>query len=155
MGDKAAVKAFQICIRYLTPRARSIKEVRQHLMKKNFDEGTIENTIEKLKNNNLLNDRDFASAFVESRQRFKPKSKFALSWELKQKGIESSIIKDVLKDSDDEASAWAAVQAKLSLWQHIEGESFKKKVMNHLKNRGFGYDVSMRAYKMACRQKQR
>ena len=85
MGDKAVLQAFQICIRYLTPKARSIREVRQHLIKKEFDEATVENTIEKLKRNNLLNDRDFASSFVESRQRFKPKSKFALSWELKQR----------------------------------------------------------------------
>lgn len=154
MTDKTIISAFQLCIRYLAPRARSIMEVRTHLMKKQFDEMSIEKTIDKLQKENLLNDLDFAERFVESRKQFKPKSKFALSWELKQKGVDPSIITTVLKNFNDELSAWTAVKAKLSLWIHLEEKTFKKKIMNHLKNRGFGYEVSIAAFGRALQKKQ-
>ena len=139
-------RAFNTCLRFLGPRARSVKEIKDHLEKKKFTSVTIEKTIEKLLQDRLLDDREFASLFVENREKFRPRSKFALAFELRQKGINDKIIDDVLKDIDEFKSAWYAVRPKLSLWHKFDDEKFKKKILNYLSNRGFSYDVSLSTY---------
>jgi len=128
-----------------------VHEIVQHLIKKGFSEEDIQNTVAKLEQENLLNDIDFASMFVEQRGRFKPRSKLALSFELRQKGIEKETIEACIMDIDDYASAWSAVQPKLKLWQGYYGDELKKKVMNYLKNRGFSYDVCISTFKQVCK----
>lgn len=141
MAIKNILTAYQASIRYLALRARSVYEIRNYLIKKGFDEKEILHTIERLEEENLLNDRAFASTFVEQRERFKPKSKFALSFELRQKGIEKETIEACTMDIDDYDSACAAIEPKLKLWKYYDDEKLKKKVVNYLRNRGFSYEV--------------
>jgi len=138
-------KAYNQALRFLTARARSVKETEDNLKKKGFEPGVIEETVSKLKQENLLNDMEFAGMFVESRERFRPKSKFALGYELRQKGISELIIEKALGEIDDRGSALKAVRSKFHLWQHLDREAFNKKAMNHLKSRGFGHGVSVSA----------
>lgn len=146
MSGKNIANAYQSSIRYLAPRARSVHEIRQYLTKKGFGDEDIKNTIAKLEKEKLLNDREFAVMFVEQRERFKPKSKFALAFELKQKGITDDTIETCIMDIDEYSSAWSALQPKLKMWQSYDYEKFKKKVMNYLKNRGFSYEVSLSTF---------
>ncbi len=39
--------------------------------------------------------------------------------------------------------AMKAVKPKIKIWQNLDGEKFKKKMMNFLQYRGFNYDVCM------------
>lgn len=146
MSTKEISKAYQSCIRYLASRARSVHEIRLYLEKKGFDEQVIQNTIAKLENDNLLNDPEFASMFVEQRERFRPKSKFALAFELRKKGIDAEIIDSCVMDIDEHASALSAVQHKLKLWHGYDDERLKKKIMNYLRNRGFSYEVCISTF---------
>ncbi len=152
MSSTDISKAYNICMRLLAPRARSVHEVAQHLMKKGFDNSVITDIITKLKQESLLNDREFAAMFVEQRERFNPKSRFALSYELKKKGIEETLIEEALMEIDEFRSAWNAVEPKIKIWQGYDNEKFKKKLMNHLKNRGFGYEVSRNTLEQAWKQ---
>lgn len=140
-------KAYNQAIRFLAPRARSIKETVVNLKKKGFDSQVIDQTVSTLKQERLLDDREFAALFVESRERFRPKSRFALKYELRQKGISDAIIQETTAGVDDFDTALRAVKSKLGQWQNLDGETFKKKVMNHLRNRGFGYEVSISTYR--------
>ena len=136
-------RAYNICLRFLAPRPRSISEVRRHLSKKETAGEVIEIIIEKLSQENLLNDEDFARMFVESRERHKPRSRFALGCELRQKGIKDNLIDKILENVDEETSAWNAVSPRLRTWRHLDIKSLKKKVFNYLQYRGFGYEVIM------------
>ncbi len=144
-------KAYNNCLRFLGPRARSIKETKDYLKRKKFASLTINKTINKLLKEKLLDDRSFACLFVENRERFRPRSKFALSFELKQKGVDEIIIDYAVKDIDDLKSAWTAVKPKLCIWQNLEDQKFKKKIFNYLKNRGFSYEISSAIYAKSCR----
>ncbi len=141
-ADIQLSKAYNNCLRFLSPRARSVKEIIDYLKKKKVTSATIDKTIQRLLKEHLLDDKIFADMFVENRERFRPRSKFALSFELKQKGIEQDIIDDAVKDIDELKSAWSAVKPKLSLWQNFDSTKFRKKIFNYLKNRGFSYDIS-------------
>lgn len=146
MNSQNIANAYQACIRYLAPRARSVHEIRQYLKKKGFNEHDIEQTTAKLEQENLLNDKDFATMFVEQRERFKPRSKLALSFELKQKGISADIIDACMVNIDEYASAWSAIQPKLKLWKNYDDEKLKKKVMNYLNYRGFNYAICISTF---------
>ena len=153
-GIKSA-KAYNNCIKFLAPRARSIKETRDYLKKKKFTSITIDKTINRLLKEHLLDDKIFACLFVESRGRFRPRSKFALSFELKQKGLDDDVIEYAVKDIDDLNSAWSAVKPRLCMWQNFNSEKFKKKIFNYLKNRGFSYEISLEIFKKCCRLKKK
>ncbi len=144
-------KAYNKCLRFLTPRIRSIKETKNYLKKKRFSPEIINKTIKKLKREHLLDDKAFACMFVESREKFKPKSKFALSFELRQKGIDDNIIDYVLKDINELESAWSAVRPKLKLWQNQKKDKLKNKIFNYLRNRGFGFEITSEIYGKSCR----
>ncbi len=141
--ETSPVKAYNICLRFLAPRPRSVAEMRRHLIKKEISVPVIDETLQKLMEDRLLDDVAFARMFVESRERHKPRSKFALTCELRQKGIKDGIIEMSLEDIDEEASAWNAVQPRLRAWQQLAPEKFKKKLFNYLQYRGFGYEVCL------------
>ena len=136
-------QAYRICLRFLAPRPRSVAEIRRHLMKKEISPQLIDSTLEKLMKEKLLNDMDFARMFVESRERHKPRSRFALACELRQKGINEEIIEKRVACVDENTSAWNAVQPKIRTWQHLAPEPFKKKLFNFLRYRGFGYEIAL------------
>ena len=136
-------KAYNICLKFLGPRARSVKEIIDYLKKKKFTSATIDKTIQRLLEEHLLDDKIFAEMFVENREKFRPRSKFALSFELRQKGIDENIIEEAIKDIDELESAWAAIKPKLCLWQNFDSTKFRKKIFGYLKNRAFSYDISV------------
>jgi len=144
--DSDVKKALDLAVRYLGHRPRSEKEVKDHLHKKQFDEKAILKVIDQLKHYEYINDETFARLFVEHRKRYNPKSKFALGYELKQKGISSQICDTLLTDYADSYMAKKALGFKHRQWQHLDLETQKKKAMNFLRYRGFGYAACMAAW---------
>ncbi len=143
-------KAYNNCIRFLVPRPRSIRETKNYLRKKNFPDSIIEKTINKLIKEDLLNDKTFACMFVENREKFRPRSKFALICELKAKGIDENIIDNAIKNIDEMKSAIAAIEPKLRIWQNYSNKDLSKKIFNFLKNRGFSYEISSSVCEQYC-----
>ena len=146
-------RAYPLAIRFLAPRARSIREMQDYLKKKGFHGAVIDGMIQRLEGEKLLNDLEFAALFIEQRERFNPKSHYALAFELKKKGIDETIIQKSLEGIDEFESAWRAVQPKLRLWNSYDGEKFKKKIMNYLRNRGFSYSVCITTFEKAVASK--
>ena len=142
-------KAYRTAINYLGYRARSQTETEHHLNRKGFSADIIDQTISRLRRQKYINDLEFARAWLKGRRRRKPASKSALRFELKQKGIDDKIIKDVLVDVDNSELARTCVEKKLRLWGDLGREDFKKKILNYLKRRGFNYEVSLDAYQHA------
>jgi regulatory protein len=118
-------------------------------MKKEISPQVIDETLRKLMEENLLDDVAFTRMFVESRERHKPKSRFALTYELRNKGIQGAIIEKALEALDEDASAWNAVQPRLRTWQRLAPDKFKKKMFNYLQYRGFGYEISLSTWNKA------
>jgi regulatory protein len=134
-------KALGMSLRYLSLRERSILEMHNYLSTKDFNAQVVEKIIERLKQENYLNDKRFARIYLENRKRNKPKSIFALRYELVHKGIKPSIIDGLLTGYDDIELAFLAVQPKLRSWKHLEKQSQKKKMLNYLRYRGFSFSV--------------
>ena len=133
--------AYSRALFYLKFRPRSQMEIKQYLKEKKFSPDAIANVISRLEANGYINDHDFARLWVENRRRFRPKGAYALTGELREKGIDGQIIKNVLIDFDETESAWAAVAPRVARLQKFEKIEFKKKLYNFLNRRGFAYSI--------------
>lgn len=94
-------------LNYLDLRRRSTKELRDYLYRKEFDQDVIQAVIDRLTKAGLLDDKEFARAWIRDRLLLKPRSKRALSAELFAKGIPREVADEVLGelDVDDELAA--------------------------------------------------
>jgi SOS response regulatory protein OraA/RecX len=91
--------------RYLELRSRSGDEVRRHLGAARFPEPLVELAVVRLVELGLLDDLAFAQAWVESRDRARPRGSQALRRELALKGIDRETIEGILAGRRDEPEA--------------------------------------------------
>ena len=94
--DQAVV--LKAAARFLELRSRSVGEVRRHLLAAAFPEPLIEDAIARLLELGMLDDRAFAQAWVESRDRARPRGEAALRRELALKGIDRETAAAVLAE---------------------------------------------------------
>jgi len=134
-------RAYQQGLLYLSYRARSENEIRQNLRKHTIPEAVIEETVVRLREAGFANDEQFAHAWVENRNTFRPRSRRALAMELRQKGLADSTIESALQNVDDEALAYKAGQKKAGKLKVQEWSEFRKKLSAFLARRGFSYGV--------------
>lgn len=134
--------AYQQSLLYLSYRARSEKEIRQNLRKHEVSANVIEETLERLRKAGLANDNEFAQTWVENRSTFRPRSKRALSIELRQKGLDNETIQASLSNVDEEALAYQAGSKRAPRFKDLEWSEFRKKLSEFLARRGFSYSVT-------------
>jgi regulatory protein len=133
--------AYQQALLFLSYRARSESEIRQNLSKHEIPSDVIEQTLERLRENRLADDHQFARAWVENRNTFRPRSRRALQMELRQKGLSDETSQSALEGLDEEALAYEAGLKKARRLQSEEWSGFRKKLSEHLARRGFPYSV--------------
>jgi regulatory protein len=144
-------KAYNHAIFFLGFRARSRTEIEKYLRDKKYSAETIAETIERLAQEGYLDDTAFAEAWVEERERFKPRSGKALRYELRQKGVDEAAIETALSDLDEDELAWRALEGKLRQWRGLAEPDFKKKALAFLSRRGFDYHTARDAVERAWR----
>jgi regulatory protein len=134
-------KAKQNALRYVSMRPRSVYELQTHLQRKSFEDDVIYAVVEYLTALELLDDFAFANYWVEQRETFRPRSRFALGQELRQKGIERDVIDSVLENVDELAAARRVVNKRAGRWAELPEEAYRKKMTGFLQRRGFSYEI--------------
>jgi len=122
-------KAYQKSIHFLKFRSRSCKEVKLFLKGKQISDETILKTIDRLKENGLLNDFEFASIWVKNRLRHRPRGIYALKYELKNKGVSETIIEQAVLGVDEKKAAWNAIKVKINKWEGYGKNTFRQKIL--------------------------
>ena len=112
-----------------------------HLQRKAFDEETIEQVLAYLNGLELLDDVAFAQYWIEQRETFRPRSRYALGQELRQKGISREIVAAALEEVDETAAARRAAEKQANRWAGLPEDVFKEKMAGFLQRRGFSYDI--------------
>ena len=144
--DPEFSKAFNLALKYLARRSKTIKEMERYLTGKHIPSQVIEGVIDRLITAKYLDDRAFSVQFIENRIRFKPKSTYALGYELRQKGVPPLLADELLAGYDDTILARKAVDSKKGQWHHLDRETSRKKLMNHLRYRGFDHSACQAAW---------
>jgi regulatory protein len=140
-AEDARERAFQQAMLFLSYRARSEAEIRQNLRKHEIPDPVIEQTLERLRQEGLANDHQFARAWVENRSTFRPRSRRLMAMELRQKGLNDEAVASAVAHVDDEGLAYEAAQKKVARYKHLEWNEFRKKLSDFLARRGFSYSV--------------
>lgn len=145
--EEALQKAVDRAMNYLSFRPRSREEVRRYLRQKQTPAELIDAVIERLNQLDLINDEMFASFWIESRERFRPKGAQAIKSELKMKGVKREVIDEVVTDEQDEELALRAGRKKaqsLLRQANIDYNTFRTKLGPFLQRRGFSYEITKR-----------
>ena len=96
VDDPAVV--LEAAARFLEPRARSVAEVRRRLSGAGYRSELVEGAITRMLELGMLDDDAFARAWVESRDRARPRGETAIRQELALKGVDRATIDLVLSE---------------------------------------------------------
>jgi regulatory protein len=149
-NDEALQQAVDRALNYLSFRPRSREEVRRYLRRKATPPELIEAVLARLDSLDLVNDRSFASFWVESREQFNPRGAQALRNELRMKGVDRAVVDELVDEEKDEERALLAGRKKaLSLIRlpDMDYATFRTRLGSFLQRRGFGYEVASRTVK--------
>lgn len=134
--------ALDRALKYLGIKPSSEYQIRQYLLEKGYDEETVEITSARLLELNYLDDKAVAAAYVRSSaDRY---GNGLMRFKLKEKGIKSDIIKEVLPSPDKEAEAAVSLAEKYLK----NNPPDRKKLYSHLFNKGFSADSISEAVKL-------
>ena len=104
--DDTKWRVRQVALHLLSFRPRGEQELRTRLRAKSFPPALVEWCIHLLREQGLLDDHAFASAYVRSRIRLRPRGRFRLSQELRQKGVPVEVVEKAIEDAFlDEATS--------------------------------------------------
>lgn len=140
--DSAFGKAYARALELIFRRLRSEKELYDYARRKEWTDELRDRVIEKLRSKGYIDDKKFAESWVRSRVAIKPSSRRKLELELRQKGVVSAIIHEVLQgegSDHDELSALRAIVAKKRTRYGDE-----QKFMAYLARQGFRFDAIKR-----------
>ncbi len=134
-------KAYQL----LAMRAHSERELQQKLTQKGFGRDLIESVMADLRNQRLLDDREFARGYARSRLLTKPMGVRLLRHELWQRGISDEVIgqtlREVYSEKNPEDIARELVTKRQPRYSHLENFQKKKRLGALLLRRGFEWDI--------------
>jgi regulatory protein len=131
-------KAYNLTLAYVARRPRSEWELRDYFRRKEIDEESGEQIMNRLKDFGYVDDLAFARSWVESRRLLKPVSKRRLVLELRQKHVADDIARQVLEEDEtsdkDTLRQLVARKRKQSRYQDDQ------KLMQYLVRQGYSYD---------------
>ena len=93
---------------FLAVRSRSVDETRKRLVHLGYPVALVEQVLERLVEIGYLDDEAFARAWVESRDRARPRGAVALRRELQRKGVPDDVISSILDERTAAAASFAA-----------------------------------------------
>ena len=96
VDDPATV--LEAAARFLEARSRSTAEVRRRLGRAGYRPELVEGAIARMIELGLLDDEAFGRAWVESRDRARPRGEIALRRELALKGVDRAVVDELLEE---------------------------------------------------------
>ena len=157
--DDTKWRVRQAALHLLSYRPRAEQELRRRLRSKDFPHALVEGCLRLLEEQGLIDDQAFASAYVRSRFRLRPRGRFRLTQELRQKGVSAEIAEQAIDQafSNEETSEGALACAAARGWLDRQGatlieslagtdrsderERARRRLHAFLSRRGFEVDV--------------
>lgn len=148
LKEEELSKAKDQALKFLTYRQRSKKEIINKLKSKGYEEDIIENTLSYLEEYGLVNDVEFAKAFMRDKINLNKFGPTRIKYELYKKGIDDSIIEEVLEEDDEEYTrALVLAKKKLPSYKKDDKKAIYRKLGGFLQRKGYSYDCINRVLK--------
>lgn len=130
------------CVKYISVRLRSKKEIIDYLKKLNID--NTADIVDKLTKNNLINDEVFTKAFIKDKINFTSYGPYRIRQELNKYNIDNEIIDKYINDIDEEIlidKVDKQINKMIKSNRKYSGNILKSKIYNNLYNNGFDKDM--------------
>jgi regulatory protein len=124
----------------LTGQARSRKELREKLAKKDVPDELAERLLDRFTEVGLVDDAAFARSWVESRQRGRGLARRALAQELRRKGVDDETARTALDELDpaqEEEAARQLVRKKLRSLRGVDHATATRRLAGLLARKGY------------------
>lgn len=142
--EKTKNKLKSEAFRLLTIRDRTAHELQTRLEKKYRKEDVAE-VVSYLKEIGYINDRQFAQNYVEYRNRFRPTGNFLLRIELRGKGVDDSIIDEVLNSENTEFElALRLAEGRAESMKGLDLSKQMRRLFSLLQRRGFPWQIAQK-----------
>lgn len=144
LSDSTIQEYYNACLKYITVRIRSQKEIENYLKRKKITANDIDIIIKKLLKNNLLNDEYFASCFIKDKLKFTSWGPYKIINELKKHNIDNTVIEKNSIHLDEEIiyeKLNKLVDKQIKANHKLDNYRLKNKLYNNLFQ--LGYKSSM------------
>jgi len=139
--------ASKILLDALTGQARSRKELRDKLAKRDVPDELAERLLDRFGEVGLVDDAAFARAWVESRQRSRGLARRALAQELRRKGVDDETARTALDDLDPDQETQAAhelVRKKARSMRNLDTTVATRRLVGMLARKGYPPGLAFR-----------
>jgi regulatory protein len=135
-------KALQSALRFIGFKQRTETEVINKLKKLKYSSEIIETIMNELREKKYVDDKEFASQWIEIRGEAKPRGKNLIQFELRKKGIPADIIEAAIEKVPDESNMALSLGKKyMKRFSSLNDDEFRKKMTGNLSRRAFPYSV--------------
>ena len=137
--------ARQVVLRQLSTQARTRHELAEILRRKGVPVEAATTVLDRMEEVGLVDDSQFAGAWVESRQQRRHLSRTALRQELQRKGVDRELVTAAVEEvspDDEHAAALALAEKKLRSVRSLEPGVQRRRIAGALARRGFGPGIS-------------
>jgi regulatory protein len=147
MDEEKINYLYQRALYFLKFRARSEKEISDYLKKivkkKKWNDIDYQKVIANLKEQGLIDDKNFINWFLQSRLSNKPKSQWLLKKELLRFGVEENLIDEYLSQLkiNEEELVEKIIQTHPRIFANLSNEKNKLRAIAFLQRRGFSYEA--------------
>ena len=143
---RARERTMNRAFRLLAAKPRSVAELRERLMEKNWTNLEIVNSvIEKLEDYKYLDDQQYAADLAVSKLRQKPQGKRKLQQSLSQKKLSKETVEEAITTAFEKLPEHdlidQAIAKRLRLKGKPEAREDVKKFYDHLLRQGFNYEL--------------
>ena len=136
-----------LALYHLSFKARTEKEVREYLDKYDIEDTIASQVIANLKEDNWINDHQYAYSIINANQLSGDKGPYLLTQKLTQKGVAKSTIEGVLKDFDYTEVAQRVAEKLLKKYTgKLPARGLQDKIIQNLTNKGFSYADAKNAF---------
>ena len=148
--DNSKEDIYNKCVKYISVRIRSIQEIKEYLKRKEIEPEIIDKTIDKLKKNNLLNDEQFAKAFIHDKINFTTMGPYKIEQELKKHKIDSNIISEYLYSINEEIIDDETIDNKINkqitklMKSSRKKQNLRNKIYTNLLSLGYSNEMILR-----------
>lgn len=141
--DNYKASIYDTALKYINVRMRSKKEMYEYLIKKGYDYNNINDTIQKLLDQNLLNDIAFCKSYINDKINLTNSGLDKIKNELLKLGIEEDVIDESFNNIDKSIlndKLIKIIDKELKINSKLPLIKLKNKIINRCINLGYNYD---------------
>lgn len=143
-----------ICLRQLTLAPRTRAQLADTLAKRGIPDEVADGVLSRFGEVGLIDDAQFAQAWVSSRHHGRGLARRALSVELHRRGVDSETAKDAVDALDpetEEQTARRLVRRRLAALQSVEPQVRQRRLLGMLARKGYPAGIAYRVVREEVR----